>query len=179
MIPWKNGRLLVWDATSPDTLAPSYRYHATSSTGAVATLAAERKSSKYSFLVPSHSFTPVAIESLGPIGRKTLTFLKELSQRVQQRTGEVRAHACLPYAASLRSRPERECDICGWVCGVLFWFGPILGISVIYILFFIDNVFIIIILIFIVFHNFYYCILIFIVIYLFIVLYLFIYFIIH
>ena len=76
MIPWKNGRLLVWDATCPDTLAPSYRCHATSSTGAVATLAEERKSHKYSFLVPSHSFTPVAIESLGPIGRKTLAFLK-------------------------------------------------------------------------------------------------------
>ena len=69
MIPWKNGRMLVWDATCPDTLAPSYRCHATSSAGAVATLAEERKSSKYSFLVPSHSFTPVAIESLGPIGR--------------------------------------------------------------------------------------------------------------
>ena len=30
MIPWKNGRLLVWDATCPDTFAPSYRCHATS-----------------------------------------------------------------------------------------------------------------------------------------------------
>ena len=59
----------------------------------LATLAEERKSSKYSFLVPSHPFTPVAIESLGPIGRKTVAFLKEL--RVQQRTGEVRAHAYL------------------------------------------------------------------------------------
>ena len=42
-----------------------------------------------------HSFTPIAIESLGPIGRKTLAFLKELSQRVQHRTVEVRAHADL------------------------------------------------------------------------------------
>ena len=65
MIPWKNGRLLVWDATCPDTFAPSYRCHATSTAGAVATLAEERKASKYSCLVPSHSFTPVAIESMG------------------------------------------------------------------------------------------------------------------
>ena len=82
MIPRKNGRPLVWDATCPDTFAPSYRCHATSSAGAVATLAEERKASKYSCLVPSHSFTPVAIESLGPMGGKTLAFLKELSQRV-------------------------------------------------------------------------------------------------
>ena len=66
MIPWKNGRLLVWDTTCPDTLAPSYRCHATSSAGAVATLAEERKSSKYSFLVPSHSFTPVLLSLWGP-----------------------------------------------------------------------------------------------------------------
>ena len=63
MIPWKNGRMLVWDVTCPYTFAPSYRCHATSSAGAVATLAEERKASKYSCLVPSHSFTPVAIES--------------------------------------------------------------------------------------------------------------------
>ena len=63
MIPWKNGRQLVWDATCPDTFAPSYRCHTTSSAGAVATLVEEKKASKYSCLVPSHSFTPVAIDS--------------------------------------------------------------------------------------------------------------------
>ena len=29
LTPWKSGRLLVWDATCPDTFAPSYRAHAT------------------------------------------------------------------------------------------------------------------------------------------------------
>ena len=29
LAPWKSGRLLVWDATCPDTFAPSYRAHAT------------------------------------------------------------------------------------------------------------------------------------------------------
>ena len=75
---------------------------------------------------------------------------------VQQRTGELTEGSFLPSAASLCCRPERECDICGWVCGVLFWFGPILGISVFYFLFVIDNVFIIIILMFIVLHYCYY-----------------------
>ena len=95
MIPWKNRKLLVWDVACSDTLTPSYHCHAASSTGAVANLAEERKSSKYSSLAPSHSFTPVAIESKGPIGRKSLGFLMELSQRVQQRTDEVRARAYL------------------------------------------------------------------------------------
>ena len=79
MISWKNGRPLVWDATCPDTFAPSYHCHAISSAGAVATLAEDRKTSKYSCLVPSQSFTPVAIESLGSMGGKKLAFPKELS----------------------------------------------------------------------------------------------------
>lgn len=43
MAPWKSGRLLVWDATCPDTFAPSYRVHATQEPGKVAGVAEERK----------------------------------------------------------------------------------------------------------------------------------------
>ena len=50
MIPWKNGKPLVWDATCPDTLALSYRSQANSSAGAVADLAEGTKADKYSSL---------------------------------------------------------------------------------------------------------------------------------
>ena len=30
---WKSGCLMVWDATCPDTFAPSYRAHATKNQG--------------------------------------------------------------------------------------------------------------------------------------------------
>ena len=50
MILWKNGKLVVWDATCPDTLTLSYHCYVTSSAGAVAALVAERKSAKYSTL---------------------------------------------------------------------------------------------------------------------------------
>ena len=43
VVPWKSGRLLVWDATCPDTFAPSYVASATNEAGAVAALAEERK----------------------------------------------------------------------------------------------------------------------------------------
>ena len=42
MISWRNGKLLVWDATSRDTFAPSYVSRATSEAGAVAALAEDR-----------------------------------------------------------------------------------------------------------------------------------------
>ena len=58
MIPWKNGKPLVWDATCPDTLALSYRSQATSSAGAVADLV---ETDKYSSLGLGYSFAPIAI----------------------------------------------------------------------------------------------------------------------
>ena len=42
LIPWKKGRLLVWDATCTDTFAPSH-LRATSEAGAVAALATQSK----------------------------------------------------------------------------------------------------------------------------------------
>ena len=43
LAPWHSGCLLVWDATCPDTLAPSYRAHVTQESGKVAASAEERK----------------------------------------------------------------------------------------------------------------------------------------
>ena len=56
--PWKSGCLLVWDTTCLDTLAASYRVHATSIPGKVAAAAEERKSRKYQCLPPGHLFAP-------------------------------------------------------------------------------------------------------------------------
>ena len=91
LAPWKAGCLLVWDATCPDTLAASYRVHATSMPRKVAEAAEERKCEKYRGLPPGHVFTPVAIETLGAIGPRSLVFLKELGLRIRGETGEPKA----------------------------------------------------------------------------------------
>ena len=67
LAPWKSGCLVVWDATCPDTFAPSYRAHATQEPGKVAEAAEDRKCEKYMGLPPGHFFSPVAIETLGAI----------------------------------------------------------------------------------------------------------------
>ena len=95
LVPWKYGKSLIWDATCPDTLARSYHTAATSSTGAVAAGAETRKLTKYDRLAPSHTIVPVAIESLGVIGPISMAFLKDLSRRIKQRSGEVKAHQYL------------------------------------------------------------------------------------
>ena len=43
IVPWKNGRVLVWNVTCPDTLAPSYATLATRKAGAVAAEMERRK----------------------------------------------------------------------------------------------------------------------------------------
>ena len=39
IVPWKEGKVLVWDATCPDTLDPSYLTIASAEAGAVARVA--------------------------------------------------------------------------------------------------------------------------------------------
>ena len=76
----------------PDTFAPSYISSATSKAGAVAALAEERKKNiYYAHLDPSHSFTPVAVETSGVVGPQSLAFLKDLGRRMRQVTGEERS----------------------------------------------------------------------------------------
>ena len=47
VMPWKTGRVLVWDVTCSDTYAPSHISLATREAGAVAAQAEQRKLSKY------------------------------------------------------------------------------------------------------------------------------------
>ena len=55
--------------------------------GEVAAQAEERKCSKYSCLLVTHDFVPVAIETTGVMGPQTSLFLKELGRRVRGQTG--------------------------------------------------------------------------------------------
>ena len=57
--------------------------------GAVAAQAEERKCSKYSHFSSNHIFTPISIETSGSLGPKTRDFLKELSYRLRQASGEI------------------------------------------------------------------------------------------
>ena len=91
VMPWKTGRVLVWDATCPDTFAPSHISLATREAGAVAAQAEQRKHMKYAELKASHHFVPVAIETTGVCGPEALQFLCELGHRLKAETGEPRS----------------------------------------------------------------------------------------
>ena len=95
LIPWKAGRSLVWDATVVDTMAPSYLHATAATAGAAAEIADNRKTQKYEPLLVSHDFIPLALETLGPINCRGLTFLTDLGHRLSQVTDEPRETAFL------------------------------------------------------------------------------------
>ena len=81
IIPWANGRPLVWDATVWDSFAPSYIALSASAAGLVAERAARRKREVYKELSVNHIFTPVAFESTGVFGKDALTLIKDIAHR--------------------------------------------------------------------------------------------------
>ena len=113
VVPWRSGKLLVWDATCPDTFAPSYSMHATKEAGAVAALAEERKVAKYMCLSAMHTMTPVAIETSGVFGPQTMDFLKDLGRRVTQTTGEERSTTFLLQRLSVAVQRGNAASVLG------------------------------------------------------------------
>ena len=87
IVPWKGGRVLVWDATCPDTLAPSHITLATREAGAVADEAERKKKQKYSSLMTTHHFVPIAIETSGVFGSEAITFLRSWANRLNSNRG--------------------------------------------------------------------------------------------
>ena len=90
------------------TLAPSYRAHATQESGKVAASAEERKCEKYQGFPPGHFFTPVAIETLGAIGLKSMVFLRDLGRRIRTVTDEPKSTDYLLQRISVAVQPWKQ-----------------------------------------------------------------------
>mgnify|MGYP007032683066 CR=1 FL=1 len=75
-------------STCFDLFAPSYSSLASHSAGAVAERAEKLKSEKYKDLPCDHMFMPIATETSGVFGPRTIQFLKDLGRRIRALTGE-------------------------------------------------------------------------------------------
>jgi hypothetical protein len=89
-IPWQAGRCMTWDVTVTDTLAQSYLGTTSTVAGGAAEGAASRKELKYQVLERTHTFIPLAFETLGPINSKGISFLNELGRRLSAISGDSR-----------------------------------------------------------------------------------------
>ena len=115
VVPWKSGKLLVWDTTCPDTFAPSYSSIATREAAAVAAMAEERKAVKYVSLSSTYAFTPVAIETSGVFGPRTATFLKDLGHRLAQVTGDKKSTTYLLQRLSVAVQRGNVASVLGTI----------------------------------------------------------------
>jgi hypothetical protein len=95
LVPWSCGRCLLWDATCPDTLAPSYIQRSAVEASSAAALAESKKLSKYATLSIAHEFVPVAIETLGSWGSLGLAFVSEVGRRISAVSGDPRSTSFL------------------------------------------------------------------------------------
>ena len=94
LVPWAQGKCLVWDVTAVDALAPS-RVESFEPLKA-AEEAEGRKEAKYQELITSgYTFQPIAFETQGNCGPRTLRFLNELGSRLRASTMEDNARQYL------------------------------------------------------------------------------------
>ena len=113
LIPWKRGRCLVWDFTCVNTIARSHLGLSTNEAGSLSVSAEERKKRKYATLSDNYSFTPIAIETLGPWGPDAFSFIKELGRRLSLSTGDPRSGPFLKQKISIAIQRGNACCISG------------------------------------------------------------------
>ena len=88
MIPWSNGRFLVWDATCVDTFCDSHHQAIAKEPGGAAAHAETEKAKKYAHLDQAYQFQPIAVETCGVVGPDSMCFLLNLDRRMQSATGD-------------------------------------------------------------------------------------------
>ena len=110
---WKCGRVLSWDATCPNTFAPSHSVLATSEAGIVANEAEKRKATKYSSLSSTHHFIPIAIGTSEVLGQEALAFFRDLGNRIKQVTVESQSHNFLLQRLSVAKQRGNAASILG------------------------------------------------------------------
>jgi len=87
-IPWRSGKLLVWDVTVVSTLAGSYVATAARGRGEVAELAAARKCQKYADIPSAYTFLPIAMETLGSMNDSAYHFFEDLGHKISEVSGD-------------------------------------------------------------------------------------------
>ena len=95
LIPWEEGRSILWDFTACHTLASSHLSLANQGAGKPACSSEELKRRKYASLSSSFLFAPVCIETLGAWGDSAKSFIRQIGKRVKDSTGEPRSAAFL------------------------------------------------------------------------------------
>jgi hypothetical protein len=100
-VPWQEGHSITWDVTIADTVVGAYLTNTSATAGAEAEAAAERKTAKYTALLHQYLFSPVVIETFGPICNEVQGFLRSIDRHTTLITSDPRESAFLFQRLSL------------------------------------------------------------------------------
>jgi len=121
ILPWANGKNLVWDFSCRDSYAASYRSRALRAPGEVAAFGEYQKSVTYAELESQYNFVPFIVETSGVWGKAAVEFTKRLSELLWRHTGDKRSGDHFKERISLeiqrgnvRSVEETMSTVCVW-----------------------------------------------------------------
>ena len=115
LIPWANGKCLVWDATCSDTFASSHLPVTSNASGSAAAKAEKRKHEVYCDLPSQYIFCPFAVETMGSFGKEALRLVRELGSRLHASSGEPRSTSYLFQRLSLAIQRGNAASVLGTV----------------------------------------------------------------
>ena len=116
LLPWSNGRSLVWDFTCSDTLAPSHLASTSQEAGKSALQAQNKKMSHYVHLATSgYIVMPVAMETLRSWAPMGLKFVQEIGSRIADATGDKRSTTFLFQSIRIATQRGNVASIAGTV----------------------------------------------------------------
>ena len=101
--------------TVVDTLANSHVNETSQSHGAAAEKAEKKKLSKYVELTEEYHMIPIAIETLGAFGSEGSRFIKNVGQKIQQKTHNKRSTFYLFQSISIAVQRGNAASILGTV----------------------------------------------------------------
>ena len=81
MVPWSEGRFLVWDVTCVDTFCPSNHHEHHRNLGEQLQLHMQNRKKRYTHLDRTYQFQPVGMETGGSIGPDSKAFLLDLGRQ--------------------------------------------------------------------------------------------------
>ena len=116
LLPWSQGRSLVWDFTCSDTLASSHIAQTSQEAGSSATQAEKKKLSHYADLPTSgYTIMPVACETLGSWAQMGMKFIQEIGSRIAGSIGEKRSTSYLFQSIGIAIQRGNAASIAGTV----------------------------------------------------------------
>ena len=90
LLSWARPEGNLWQVTVPDTYAESHINDRMTSPDLAADQAAQQKMDKYSKLLSTHIFCPVAVETAGTWNGLAIELVQEIERRITAITGDVR-----------------------------------------------------------------------------------------